>query len=107
MKDDGEKILNTSNYEVEIPLLIENNEKDPGITKNKLGGLTMEEFTALHPKIYSFLKGYDKEEKRQKEPEKLQSNTTSSLVFKPVYKQRLLMMGIKYMADSWNKTKLY
>lgn len=105
MKDDGEKILNTSNYEVEIPLLIENNEKDPGITKNKLGGLTMKEFTALHPKIYSFLKG--KEEKRQKEPEKLQSNTTSSLVFKPVYKQRLLMMGIKYMADSWNKTKLY
>ena len=53
--DDVEKRFDTSNYEVDRPLLKAKNEKVIGLMKDELGGKTMTKFAALRPKTYSYL----------------------------------------------------
>ena len=53
--DDVEKRFDTSNYEVDRPLLIGKNKNVIELMKDELGGKTVAEFAALRPKIYSYL----------------------------------------------------
>ena len=55
-----------SDYEVERPLQLENNEKEIGLIKDKLGGKIMTEFIGFRPKTYSCLTDDFKEEKKAK-----------------------------------------
>ena len=55
-----------SDYEVERPLQLENNEKEIGLIKDKLGGKNMTEFIGFRPKTYSCLTDDFKEEKKAK-----------------------------------------
>ena len=65
--DDVEKRFDTSNYEVNRPLLTGKNKKVTGLMKDELGGKIMTEFVALRPKNYSCLTNDCKEDKKQKE----------------------------------------
>ena len=49
-----EKRFDTSNYEVNRPLLTGKNKKVIGLMKDELGGKIMTEFVALRPKTYSY-----------------------------------------------------
>ena len=52
------------NYEIERPLRKEKDKKVIGLMKDKLGQKIMTEFTALRPKIYSYLiDGGDEDQK--------------------------------------------
>ena len=52
------------NYEIERPLRKEKDKKVIGLMKVKLGQKIMTEFTALRPKIYSYLiDGRDEDQK--------------------------------------------
>ena len=55
-----------SDYEVERPLQLENNKKEIGLIKDKLGGKNMTEFIGFRPKAYSCLTDDFKEEKKAK-----------------------------------------
>ena len=53
--NDVEKRFDTSNYEVNRPLLTGQNKKVIGLMKDELGGKIMIEFIPLRPKTYSYL----------------------------------------------------
>ena len=56
----------TSNYEVNRPLNIGENEKVIGLMKDQIGGKIMTKFIALRPKTYSYLRNDDREVKKDK-----------------------------------------
>ena len=64
--DKVEKIFDTSNYEINRPLLIGKNKNVIGLVKDELGGKIMTEFVALRPKTYSYLTDDCKEDKKAK-----------------------------------------
>ena len=64
--DDVEKRVDTSNYEVNKPLLKEKNKKVIGLTNDELGGKIMAEFVASGTKTYSYLTNDCKEDKKTK-----------------------------------------
>ena len=53
--DDVKKRFDTSNYEVNRPLLTGKNKKVIGLMKDELGGKIVTEFAALKPKTCSYL----------------------------------------------------
>ena len=63
---DVEKIYDTSNYEVDIPLPKTKNKKVIGLMKDELGGRIMTEFVALRQKAYYYLMDDDSEAKKVK-----------------------------------------
>ena len=65
-----EKILDTSNFELQRPSNIVKKQKVIGLIKNKLGEKIMGEFAVLIPKTYSYLTddldGNKKKQKKEK-----------------------------------------
>ena len=53
LAEDAERRFDTSNYELNRPLLKENNSKVIGVIKDKLGSKIMKEFLGLRAKAYS------------------------------------------------------
>ena len=68
--NDVEKILDTSNYEVDRPLPTGKNKKVIGLMKDELGERIIKEFIALRPKTYSYLTDDCKEDKNVKRTKK-------------------------------------
>ena len=64
--NDVEKRFDTSNYEVNRPLLTRKNKKVIGLMKDELGGKIMTKFVALRPKTYSYLTDDCEEDKKAK-----------------------------------------
>ena len=64
--DDVEKRFDTSNYEVNRPLLTGKNKIVIGLMKDESGGKVMIEFVALKQKTYSYLKDDCEEDKKAK-----------------------------------------
>ena len=64
--DDAVERFDTSNYEVDRPLLTGKNKKVIGLMKDELGGKIMTEFVALRPKTYSYLTDDCEEDKKAK-----------------------------------------
>ena len=62
--NDVEKRFDTSNYEVNRPLLTGKNKKLIGLMKDELGGKIITEFVTLRPKTYSYLTDDVKEDKK-------------------------------------------
>ena len=60
---DVETRLDTSNYELEIPLLKGKNKKFIGLLKEELGGKIMTEFAILRLKTYGYLTDDDETKK--------------------------------------------
>ena len=63
---DVENRFDTSNYEVNRPLLMGRNKKVIGLMKDELGGKIITEFVTLRPKTYSYLTDDSKEDKKAK-----------------------------------------
>ena len=63
---DVENRFDTSNYEVNRPLLMGRNKKVIGLMKDELGGKIITEFITLRPKTYSYLADDGKEDKKAK-----------------------------------------
>ena len=63
---DIENRFDTSNYELNRPLLKGKNKKVIGLMKDELGGKIITEFDTLRPKTYSFLTDDGKEDKKAK-----------------------------------------
>ena len=61
-----EGMIDTSNYEVDRPLLKGMSKKVIGEMKDELGGNIITEFVALRPKTYSYLIDNDKNVKKDK-----------------------------------------
>ena len=66
ISNDVEKRFDTSDYEVNRPLLARKNKKVIGLMKDKLGGKIVTEFVTLRPKTYSYLINNCKEDKKAK-----------------------------------------
>ena len=66
ISEDVDNRFDISNYEVKRPLPIGKNKKIIGLMKDELGGEIITEFTALRPKIYSYLTDNDKIDKKAK-----------------------------------------
>ena len=66
ISEDVDNRFDISNYEVKRPLPIGKNKKIIGLMKDELGGEIITEFTALRPKIYSYLTDNDKIGKKAK-----------------------------------------
>ena len=64
--DDVVKRFDTSNYEVDRPLLTGKDKKVIGLMKDELGGKIMTESVALRPKTYSYLTDDCEEDKKAK-----------------------------------------
>ena len=64
--NDVENRFDTSNYEVNRPLLMGRNKKVIGLMKDELGGKIITEFITLRPKTYSYLTDDGKEDKKAK-----------------------------------------
>ena len=64
--NDVEDRSDTSNYEVNRPLLTGKNKKVIGLMKDELGGKVITEFAALRPKTYSYLTDDCKKDKKAK-----------------------------------------
>ena len=64
--NDVENRFDTSNYEVNRPLLMAKNNKVIGLMKDELGGKIITEFVTLRPKTYSYLTDDGKEDKKAK-----------------------------------------
>ena len=64
--NDVENRFDTSNYEVNRPLLMGKNKKVIGLMKDELGGKIITEFVTLRPKTYSYLTDDGKEDKKAK-----------------------------------------
>ena len=60
------KRFDTSNYELNRPLLTGKNKKVIGLMKDELGGKIITEFVILRPKTYSYLTDDGKEDKKAK-----------------------------------------
>ena len=69
--NDVEKRFDTSNYEVDKPLLTGKNKKVIDLMKDELGGHIMTEFVVLRPKTYSYITDDCKEDKKAKGTKKL------------------------------------
>ena len=67
ISNDVENRFDTSNYEVNRPLLTGKNKKIIGLMKDELGGKIITEFVTLRPKTYSFVTMMVKKIKRLKE----------------------------------------
>ena len=76
--DDVKKRFDTTIYEVNRPLPTAKNKKMIGLMKNELGGKIMTEFTALRPKIYSYVMDDGNSDKKAEE--------TKKFILKRVYK---------------------
>ena len=63
---DIENKFDTSNYEINRPLLMGRNKKVIGLMKDELGGKIIMEFVTLIPETYSYLTGDGKEDKKAK-----------------------------------------
>ena len=63
---DVENMFDTSNYEVNRPFPMGKNKKVIGLMKDELGGKVITEVATLRPKMYSFLTGHGKEDKKAK-----------------------------------------
>ena len=63
---DVENRFDTSNYEVNRPLLMGRNKKVIGLMKDELGGKIITEFITLKPKTYSYVTDDGKEDKKAK-----------------------------------------
>ena len=63
---DVENRFDTSNYEVNRPLLMGRNKKVIGLMKDELGGKIITEFITLKPKTYSYVIDDGKEDKKAK-----------------------------------------
>ena len=62
---DVQQKFHTSNYEdTEKSLLMGKNKKVIHFKKDELGGEIMKELARLRPKMYSYIKDYDKEDKK-------------------------------------------
>ena len=61
-----EKRFDTSNFEIDRPVLIGKNKKVIGLMKDELGGQIMKEFVGLRAKTYSYLKDNNDEDKKSK-----------------------------------------
>ena len=66
ISNDVEKRFDTSNYEVNRPLLTGKNKKVIGLMKDELGGKIITEFVTLRLKTYSYLTDDCKEDKKAK-----------------------------------------
>ena len=66
ISSDVDKRFDTSNYEVNRPLLTGKNKKVIGLMKDELGGKIITEFVTLRPKTYSYLTDDGKEDKKVK-----------------------------------------
>ena len=66
ISSDVENRFDTSNYEVNRPLLMGRNKKVIGLMKDELGGKIITEFVTLRPKTYSYLTDDSKEDKKAK-----------------------------------------
>ena len=64
--NDVENRFDTSNYEVNRPLLMGKNKKVIGLMKDELGGKIITEFVTLSPKTYLYLIDDGKEDKKAK-----------------------------------------
>ena len=64
--NDVENRFDTSNSEVNRPLLMGRNKKVIGLMKDELGGKIITEFITLRPKTYSYLTDDGKEDKKAK-----------------------------------------
>ena len=64
--NDVENRFDTSNYEVNRPLLMGKNKKVIGLMKDELGGKIITEFVTLRPKTYLYLIDDGKEDKKAK-----------------------------------------
>ena len=64
--NDVENRFDTSNSEVNRPLLMGRNKKVIGLMKDELGGKIITEFITLRPKTYSYLTDNGKEDKKAK-----------------------------------------
>ena len=64
--NDVEKRFDTSNYEVNRPLLTGKNKKVIGLMKDELGGKIITNFVTLRPKTYSYLTDDGKKDKKAK-----------------------------------------
>ena len=64
--NDVKSMFDTSNYEINRPLLKGKNKKVIGLMKDGSGGETMTEFVALRPKTNSYLMDDDSEAKKAK-----------------------------------------
>ena len=64
--NDVEKRIDTSNYEVDRPLLTGKNKKVIELMKDEFGGKIITEFVTLRPKTYSYLTDGCKEDKKAK-----------------------------------------
>ena len=62
--NDAGKRFDTSNYEVNRPLLTGKNKKVIGLMKDELGGKIVTEFAALRPKTYSYLMDVSNSDKK-------------------------------------------
>ena len=69
--NDVEKRFDTSNYEVDKPLLTGKNKKVIGLMKDELGGHIMTEFVVLRLKTYLYITDDYKEDKKAKGTKKL------------------------------------
>ena len=69
--DDVKKRLDTSNYDVNRPLLTGKNKKVIGLMNDELGGKVMTEFAALKPKTDSFLMDNGNSDKKAKGTKKM------------------------------------
>ena len=70
IKKNVEKRFDTSNYEVNRPLLTRKNKKVIGLMKDELRGKIMAEFVALRPKTYSYWMDDDNSDKKAKRTKK-------------------------------------
>ena len=66
ISNDVEKRFDTSNYEADRPLPTGKNKKVIGLMKDELGRKIITEFVTLRPKIYSYLTGDCKADKKAK-----------------------------------------
>ena len=81
-----EKRFNTSNYEVERPLLTGKNKKVIGLMKDELGEKIMTEFVALRPATCSYLMDDGNNDKIAKETKKNKKKQKKKCVMKRILK---------------------
>ena len=72
--NDVEKRFDTSNYEVDRPLLTGKNKKVIGLMKDELRGKIISKLIALRPKAYSYITDDCKEDKKSKRNKKSDKN---------------------------------